>query len=256
MSKPKPLTNLDADQSADLLRLMYESRTPFVFSKYGDGALECVYRLSTSMTCDREVYTDALAERISSSWREVCRSHIQGKGSARNLFVADWFSADFDEKLTGLYPNEYVRFMEPVRQTAIFVNYEALLIDRASESLLSFYRSIRKDDRKKVIIGPEGWSGVQGMLNAWTHIGIPMKPDLLQECGEWLALELRRAHPDVILYGAGMAGAAIVAEYLSVNPQATCINLGSALDPLFMGKRTRKRQLSPEAARRLFAEML
>ena len=61
--------------------------------------------------------------------------------------------------------------------------------------------------------------------------------------------------PGILLFGAGLAGLVAAVRYWVKNPDATCIHLGSGLDPLFHGK-TRNGQLSQAKCRELFKEML
>ena len=59
----------------------------------------------------------------------------------------------------------------------------------------------------------------------------------------------------ILLLAAGRASKMIAAKLATQFPTRTIIELGSALDPLFVG-RTRSEQVEPEKAREYFKELL
>lgn len=240
-----PFCKFGPDVSAQILTQLIKSRRPFFFVRYGDGAVECMNGLG-SRTCDQEYYSAALGADLRAAWNLVMRLSLP--------VVGDWLSASFQQyNVATQYEAEY---RDLVKQSwflgPLFVHFEALLLNRPSKDLVDFYRAVKDDLRRKVFFGPAECAGAARMLDA-RHVVAPMK-DLHQHIGT-LEDEILREEPDVILYGAGMAGTIPVARIAARHHYITCVNLGSAMDPLFRGN-TRTQQLSHLDARNLFKELL
>lgn len=240
---PTRYTTLTADESAEVLTRKIRAQEPFFFVRYGDGALECLAG-KQGMTCDREQYSPQLAQELNHAWKALMRG-------GRNVFVGDWLSASFDAASEhARYAEEYASLVS--EGTPQFLHFEALLLMRESEALLDFYRAVKQDTRRKVFMGPVECAGAAKMLGA-RHVVTPMH-GLLDACVP-LSLALREPF-DVLLYGAGMAGNIPAVAAWITHPERMFINLGSALDPLFMGRKSRRQQISPERARAMFRELL
>jgi hypothetical protein len=224
-----------ADSSADLLALRLKACQPFIFVRYGDGALECILG-KPGGTCDGELYTKPLAEDLKRCWNLLFTRPEQ-------VVIGHWLSASFDERSFG---NRYEGIYESlIRENTkdsfpMFLHFEALLLMRDSHSLVEFYRTVRNDKRRKLLMGPEAWAKGAEALNA-DFYGIPVVADLHTRKEE-IKEELCRRDFEVLLYGAGMAGNIPVIDYWNDHPEKTYVNLGSALDPLYRG-RSRKQQL-------------
>lgn len=235
-------TGLTADQSAHLLTARINHQLPFLFLRYGDGALECMAG-HPGGTRDGEQYSAELAAALLDAWREVI--------AAPNVYIGDWQSASFDEKSEGArYAKQYAELIGDARPQ--WLHFETLLLMRESAQLMDFYRAVRRDPRRKLFMGPQECAGAAAMLGA-EHLVVPMK-DLFRHLQE-APLELHDCEFDVLLYGAGMAGHIPVVECWKKHPERTYINLGSAMDPLFRGV-TRSRQIHPPRARVLFRDLL
>lgn len=228
---------MTVDESAAELTRMIREKEPFFFVRYGDGALECIHR-KKSQTCDGEVYSIELGEALLSCWNSLL--------SSDRACVGDWLSASFnpgDNRYEDWY-RELVGTFAPR-----WFHFESLLFMRESEELVDFYRAVRKDERKKVLVGPAQIRPAAVALGA-QFINVPMTSNLYQHRNVILDL-LRWTKFDVVLYGAGMAGSVPMIRCWEEFPDRTYVNIGSALDPLFRG-RTRKQQLSKERAWNLF----
>lgn len=240
-----------ADESAAILADHLRRKEPFFYVRYGDGAIECIYDEARPAphTCDGEVYTKTLAEALLSAWTRL-------ETSPHKVFAGDWQSASFVE--LGRRNNR-----EKDRWTALtlhapfeFIHFEALLLMRESRVLVDFYRAVRDDRRRKVYMGPHP-QAAQFLRAQWVRT--PMVTDLIRQRDEYV-LTLQSLNPDVVLYGAGMAGNVIAVDYWDRRLAAgmentTCISLGSAFDPLF-GKKSRSQQLPAATLRRMFRGML
>ena len=241
-------TALTADQSAAILTANVRAAKPFIFVRYGDGALECING-KTGMTRDREQYSRDLGKNLFSAFQVLME--VSGQGDDP-IYVGDWLSASFDASSEyARYADQYAALIGDGKPT--FLHFEALLLMRESAILLDFYRAVKQDPRKKLYMGPAENAGAAKMLGA-EHLVTPMA-NLYADCDR-LSVELATRKWDVLLYGAGMAGNIPVIECWEEYPERTYINLGSALDPLFMGHKSRRQQLAPLRARYLFRELL
>ena len=243
--KPRRIGTPSADESATILAAKLRAREPFFFVLFGDGAIECMSHRK-GMTCDREPYTEALGAELLVAWLMLkCRS-------GGRVLVGDWQSASFDGSSEhARYAEEYALMLEGWQPEML--HFESLLLMRESAALVDFYRAVKEDPRKKLYMGPVECGGAAKMLGA-EHLPTPMH-DLFGHVGR-LTRELERKPFDVLLYGAGMAGNIPAVRSWVAHPERTYINLGSGIDPLFFGRKTRRQQISPERARVLFKELL
>ena len=230
-----------ADQSAEILTYRLIGQEPFIFVRYGDGALECIAG-KTGGTCDGELYSKLLAEDLVRCWNLLFTRPEQ-------VVIGHWLSASFDERsVSNRYESEYQALISQAPNTGTnptFIHFESLLLMRDSVELVNFYKAVRNDKRKKLLMGPATWMPAADVLNT-AFYGIPVIKDLHALKDEIrIGLDIRDF--DVLLYGAGMAGNIPVIDHWNANPEKTYINLGSALDPLYRG-RTRKQQLDYSSA--------
>jgi hypothetical protein len=238
------------DRSADCLRNLIVTKNPFIFVRFGDGALECISG-KPGHTCDGEVYSSDLGNELVRVWKLLF--------TRPRVFLGDWFSASFSpESPHGLYRSEYQALIELGRmngdQYPNWIHFEALLLMRESESLVEFYRAVRKDPRRKLLMGPEAWRPASHVLQC-DFLGIPVTPNLFKNYLAEIKSELNNREFDALLYGAGMAGNIPVIDHWSEHPEKTYVNLGSALDPVYRG-RSRRQQLSTDRAQKLFESIV
>lgn len=241
-------TTPSADASAALLTEHLNRREPFFYVRYGDGAIECMFRPDKRHTCDGEVYSPELAAALGDAWTDLAAGAMAGA----SIYAGDWQSASFGN---GSPMNRELEAWSKIIHGAPFkwIHFEALLLMRESRALVDFYRAVRADYRRKVYIGPVKNAGAARLLKAF-HLVTPMVPDLITRRAEILA-GLDAFAPHVVLYGAGMAGNVIAVDDWKRHPERTYISIGSALDPLF-GNKTRAQQLPRLTLRRMFRGML
>ena len=214
-------TLLGIDESAAFLTAKFESREPFLFLRYGDGALECINGLGRGVTADGERYSPELAAKMVQAWYKAT--------GAPGTHVGDWLSASFGSNRSTEYRAEYARLIGDRKLD--FLHFEALLLTRTSRELHDFYAAVKADTRRKVYLGPHAHAQAARMLGC-EHVITPMK-DLLA-CVDSIYEKLAN-DPfgfDVLLWAAGMAGTIPVVRLREKFPQRTYINLGSAMDPL------------------------
>jgi len=229
------------DTSATILTEYLIAQIPFFYLRYGDGALECIHKKGAGKTCDGELYTDELAKALLDGWNTAT------KGT--NVFIGDWRTTSF--KATDYtYTNEYEALI--AGKDLNFIHFHALLL-RNSAPLLNFYQALRSDKRRKLYVGPFQHSPVVDILKV-KHLPVPIIPNLFNTV-DILTEALEKSNCEIILYGAGMAGAIAALRCFEKYPKRTYVHLGSALDPLFRG-RTRSDQIHPREAKDLFSELV
>jgi hypothetical protein len=242
-------TTLTADESAVFLTEKLREREPFLFLRYGDGAIECIYGLGSGKTCDQERYSRDLGRDLKEVW-DAALVTTTPYAPQREVYVGDWLSASFGPDRRSEYAHEYTELLGDARPR--FLHFEALLLTRESQALLNFYRTIKADPRRKVYLGPQAHAAGARALGC-RHVVTPMQ-DLVSQVDR-IAGQLNGMEFDVLLWAAGMAGAIPVVRNWMDHPERTYINLGSALDPLDRG-RTRSGQLTRQRAGQFFHGVL
>lgn len=244
-------TTPSADASAAILAARIREQLPTLFIRFGDGALECMAgRHALPHTCDLELYSDELAKALDDTVQRVHEADDES-----TVFFGDWRTAESPGSAPKYVEAWEREFLKPGRQ---FLHFEALLLMRRSAQLADFYRAVKEDRRRKLFIGPESNAGAARMLRA-DHI---ITPDLQQPNKAMHVVSpsvLRRIEmldPQLVLWGAGLAGNVPVVEYWSEHQERTFIALGSAMDPLFARGRSRSNQLRQDQAAELFKELL
>lgn len=231
----------DMDESARIMTRMLRARQPFLFARVGDGAIELLLG-KTGKTCDGEEYTPELAENINNSLMELRR----GQG----VMWGDWQTAT-----NGSAPRYIEDWLSFVDVTHSRLHFEALLLNRQSEALVDFYRSVREDTRSKMHLGQDTPDRETASFLCAQHQRMTCPRGGVIDDLRDIEAAIESTAPEVLLFGAGMAGLVAAVRYWVKHPEATCIHLGSALDPLFHGK-TRNGQLSQAKCREMFKEML
>lgn len=238
---------LNEDQSAATLAASLSARLPFYFIKLGDAAVEIMNGYGKA-TCDGELYTEDLRRGLRAAWNALGK--MSGSGSV--LYVGDWSTASFSgAKDKSRYASEYDGMMAGSR--GVFLHFECLLLMRESPELLGFYRAVRDDPRRKLLLGPVAWAPMARLLGC-DFLGLPVMPNLY-DIHTQIAAELKSRDFEVLLYGAGTAGHVSVIDCWIEHPGRTYINLGSALDPATSMGRTRKQQIAPNRAKAFLAQI-
>lgn len=233
------------DQSAAALTAALYAHTPFYFIKHGDAFVECINGVGGA-SCDGEVYSAALSDALLASW-------ITLSGSGARLYVGDWRTASFSgPEDKSRYAAEYAKLMSYAADPR-WLHFECLLLMRESPELLGFYRAVRRDGRRKLLLGPAMWSPLADLLRCG-FLATPMMPNMV-DIAPRIAEELKRTDFDVLLYGAGMAGHVAVVDCWAAHPARTYINLGSALDPACSRVRSRRQQIAPDRAAAFLARL-
>jgi hypothetical protein len=209
-------------------------RVPFTFVKFGDGELFCMSG-RCGQNCDHHPYSRELGDALISAFQYVVH-HPQ-------VYIGRWHQRELlapFERRCGVTPR--------------YVSYGLLLLTTLAPKLLEFYTALAEDRRRKVLVGPARLSGAQQMLRCSSLVEVP----LVNAFGKYR--EIRRvleeeSSGEIFLFCAGMTSKVWISDLLRKRKTITCLDLGSALDPLFVGQ-TRSHQLSQKEARQFFKPLL
>lgn len=243
------------DQSAVILTEALRSGEPFCYSKWGDGGIECLHQINKfDRTCDGELAwsDDDQAAVARAGWRTMRQA-----AARYTVYLGDWMTAsDFGPNNEQKHESEYYSMLAGAN--FIKLHYECLLLMRLTPALLDFYRAVKEDRRKKVLV-TSSIVGAAMMLDA-DLIRIPCPQEYGNDTSVSIARrvvdQIQDSGAEVVLFAAG--GVTQYAQsFLFDEGQSnlTSITLGSGLDPLFLG-RTRSVQIEMRAARDYFREML
>ena len=125
--------------------------------------------------------------------------------------------------------------------------------DCRSPELKDFYRAIRDDTRPKVFVGPNRVQP-ESFLRTIHRIDVPAI-DAFSQINRLTrsVTNIAKSISTIFLLSCGFSSCILSHHILQENPNATIIDLGSALDPILFGK-TRKSQLSTVELREFYAD--
>jgi hypothetical protein len=115
--------------------------------------------------------------------------------------------------------------------------------------LYTFYHTIKTSPRKKVFIGPTRLGGVINFLNISEYHSVPLTNSYNQP------FDIVPVTDAIYLFCAGMPAKVWMHQLLQENEDITCIDLGSAMDPLFVGQ-TRTDQTPQHDLLNFYKDML
>jgi hypothetical protein len=247
----------NADESAVILTNKLKAREPFVFTKFGDGDL---YWMSGNPVpiAGGESYRPGIDAELRQAARTLAGLPHVYFGDQLTCGSGPYLKTEQDALRYRHTPGANYRYDDI--PDSRWLHFECLLIHRLSPELLEFYRVLKARERKLFIGGTH-------LLDAAKWLGcdpqgwiLPVHPSnahcqALTGLIEFLLYGTTVESWDVVLLSAGRASKMIAAALASKFPDRTIIELGSALDPLFVG-RTRSEQVEPEAAREYFKELL
>lgn len=243
MSRPTNLTRQD-DFGAVLLADWIRDREPFTMTRFGDGDIQFMFNLRDGRTADGEINSPVLSA-------ELCRSWCTLASHPRSI-VGDFLSCgDFGANNEQLHRKEWDQMIHLAKPRR-FVHIEAALLTRTSPALYYLYETIRKDTRRKLLVGPQRLFTACELLDADFH-EIPLGHrwyDWEREVKDHI-YKLQRHAAEVIFFSAGRSSKVMMAHLLTHNPDRVYFDLGSALDPYCVG-RTRGVQVGIAEAKLFF----
>jgi hypothetical protein len=249
-------TTPDENATALLLANRVRQKVPTGHFRFGDGQIQAIVHAGSKMcTSAGEVYSKELGPEL--------ERVMAGVFSSPEALIGDssWHATIWDQyprvpgQDTGIYLRTWLKYADALKGT--FVHYEVpSLLETNSmpwpsrkDALQDFFRAVRHDDRRKAFMGPQVISGTAAILKA-EYIEYPRHYTDISE----IKGRLDGKTFDVLIYAAGIGGAIPVFDCWRQHPERSFINIGSAMDPLFMG-RTRSQHVSVDEARAFFARV-
>ncbi len=232
-------TKLDADQTCEFLTSKLRANEPFCFIRFGDADIDWMGG-GTGHTCDQEHPRDGLKDELLRAWDTLLRSP--------HFYLGDLES--FDSPAEASVVALYRKFREGYAVNDLHT--EALLLHRVSDALIDFYRALIGDSRKKLLVAPSRVSFGGRLLGA-AHVTVDSTraTSYLEKTID----AIEGADWEILITCCGRASKILAAHFTAKYPERTIIELGSALDPLFVGQ-TRGGQLPMKQAREMFEAIL
>lgn len=229
----------------DMSRRIRE-RKNFSITKVGDGEMACI-RDGKGENCDQQKYSMALADDLLRAYRFLAQQPDVMLTVQHN---PKWRLPDVEEFVfSGLSRSNFNYWGYDV-----FVHRD----DGLNFKRHDFYKTIKDSNRPKIFVG-NTWNlnndgGVKKLLNLTDWVVTPLNAyDEIDRIREEL---LQKLAPDaIVLFAAGLVSKVLMADVLSTRKDATCVDVGSAFDPIFIGP-TRTIQTSKEDLLQIYADML
>jgi glycosyltransferase involved in cell wall biosynthesis len=210
-------------------RAMIDKGENFSFVKMGDGEMEAMLDYPGE-NCDGQKYSIELQQDLKDAFRFF--------GSKDNVFITKWKLGMNDDR----------ELLESGIGFNCTEDHDLLLNRELTPYIYNFWRSIKLSKRRKIFVGPKRLEGVVKFLNIDQFIEIPEKNAYENRP------ELALWDSDIVLFSAGPASKVWIADILK-GVDATCIDCGSAFDPLFY-EQTRTNQLSKEELTNFYKDLL
>jgi glycosyltransferase involved in cell wall biosynthesis/SAM-dependent methyltransferase len=204
----------------DTLRQHIELNIPFSFVKRGDGEEACMVGFQGA-NCDGHAYSESLGNKL------------------KNAF--DYLESNSNTRVVRFEDQEI---------------YNTLLhrSDNNLSKLKEFYIAVRESHRNKVFVGPVRLLQVAALLKS-DYVSIPQINAFDEYDNIMKQLKDRLRDHSIYIFCAGMPAKPMIAELMQANSTITCLDAGSAFDPLLVGN-TRTHQVSSARLYNLYSEYL
>lgn len=250
----------DPEFGVGFLTGLVKKLEPFTYLRIGDGELGWMFGTLLTPTGQGEDRSPEVVAALNWAIPYLLREPTTVLGDFRTCkeftdYGADGDFTKYDHLLQTFQPEEAMRG-DGIRKVSI----ESLNLFDRRPSVVHFYQAIKDDPRPKFLVGPPSHKNAALMLDAaWVEVP-PRAASLaagrvVEALGRQIASVTSPLDP-MLLFCAGCGTkimmAAIHSQMLGYG--FTMIDLGSSLDPLFVG-RTRRPQIESLEAADLFAEV-
>jgi hypothetical protein len=209
----------------DILRFI-EEKKPFVFAKFGDGEYDAATR-TWGTNGDGTLFTPKLQEYVIEAFKYLAQFP--------NVYIGKWevpWVPEFFQKLTP----------HPVN----WENYNIFIARNSTEFLtrtMPFYKAIRNSSCQKIYVCNETMVELSKKLLKIDDFAT-IHPTMWFEYGFEHALNyvislIKDPNETIILTSAGMGAKPLIAGVHKKFPNITMLDIGSALDLICSGRRTR-----------------
>ena len=202
------------DLTLDSFKQAIKTRQPFSFVKLGDGERACISGAPGS-NCDGQAYSPELAQALSDSY-----GFLSGK-----VHVVDFHNQKPFNMLLHRVDNDLTKVKSVWDEISVRTGIKVFIgpsrLKPAAEFLKSFFIEVP-------------------LVNSFSELD-----QIKKKCFNYCKRDA------VFVFSAGMISKIIIAELLKVRPDITCIDAGSAFDPIFVGQ-TRTFQAKKDELDRLY----
>jgi len=205
-SQPNPLREY-------LTQMIRESK-PVSFVKLGDGEAACM-RGEAGGNCDGHPYTPELAAKLKEAFEWFAPRATNGGRTVINV-------VPFHD--------------QPMYNVLLHRN------DSDVDAVKAFWGAVRDADRPKVFVGPARLKPAAAMLKA-EFVEVPLVNAFERYRDIRDALRWKVKSGMIVVFTAGMMAKPLIMDILKWESTASCIDAGSAFDPLFLGQSSRTEQL-------------
>jgi len=231
-------TNVTPGELADGLR----EGSPRHVARFGDGEILCCVDPRRGGNCDGHLYSESLADALVASLEFFVQQE--------NLILGNWFYWPL-----GLWLHALAKKFggqDDWILHEVFMHHKW----RNQDELRDLYGAIQETGRRKVIVGPLPLSALDGFLGFDKMIVTPEQNgwDVYYEIEDQTAAIIQPG--DLVLLAFGMPAKPLMAAMMKEHPQAVFWDIGSGVDPLVPGRKTRANQMDPETLEGIYGDGL
>jgi hypothetical protein len=220
--------------------LIRQDRPPHV-GRFGDGEMRCALNFPGA-NCDRHDYSRSLGQALLNALITFSRTP--------DLWLSNWFWYPLN-----LWVNGFVSQYNP---SQLWCSHELFMHLQCVDStkIRDAMAAIRDSKRRKVLVRPNFAAQADKLFKVARRVEV-MEINGWQQYGAVRDFLSPQIQPDdLVLLIYGMPAKPLMAHLIKTVPSCRCIDLGSALDPLFKPISTRNLQITHTQACELYAEML
>lgn len=222
-------------------RLRNNAALPHV-ARFGDGEIFCCLAdhklVSFAKNVDGHDYSVSLARALLESLRVFL--------AADDLWLGNWLYWPFNAWIHGLVDSFGGQCQWCSHNLFMHVRQKPL------DHVRDLYMAIRGVPRRKVIVGRPALARLTAFFGDAIHVPVPPKngwreyPDVLRRVRTTIQPD------DLALIGFGMPAKPLMADMMQAVPDATYFDVGSGMDCLIPGKRSRSHQPSWPTLQQLY----
>jgi len=219
---------------------------PVSFSKYGDGEIFCMFRISPDgANCDNDRYTEKLGDALLQSFlymisiNDACENQIQHNDKPKH-FIGKWHShPEHFEKLENL----------TLGKNILWAKYHTLLFDRDNDDKkISLLKTIKNAKQKKIMICNEDMKTTQDFLKIDKMVYVPKNNwfdtlfnNVFEEVVEYIENSKNcDCEGHIVITCCGQSAKVMICQLVKKYPNGIYLDYGSGLDKLITGRDTRE----------------
>jgi hypothetical protein len=218
---------LNREETIKLFSDKLRNQEPFCFDKFGDDCVFCMQGFGGT-NAEGHKYSQKLGAHLKRAYVYL--------GHQSDVYIGEWQKKN----------SEWVICSELRDATNInpnFAFFDALLMHEdqyLTEDLREFYRLLKADKRPKHYFARERMREAAKMFNLEFHpVDYPNSYEHISEVLDFVKENILGG--SIVLFSTGMLSKVMVYECHRLSRALTAIDLGSALDPMFVGN-TRSEQ--------------